>query len=216
MVIHFHLNHLVQHLKLDKIKAIGFSFGKNVLYQLALIESMTCKKTSHSIFKQLHKFAYKVNYMILNLKSLITKMKPIYKFSLATIFIFCFLLGCNKSESSIDETEIINQYFGFHPAFARTSCWALMPPCDSTYQTTIEIKDKNGSVTVKQDSSSFCIDFDFDSWSEEEQKLKYSFEDTYYSSGTLEFNTENDSFIISAGFGGSGGGMGWYFEGRAN
>ncbi len=31
------LNFLVQHLKLDKIKAIGFSFGGDVLYQLALI-----------------------------------------------------------------------------------------------------------------------------------------------------------------------------------
>lgn len=31
------LNSLVQHLKLDKIKAIGFSFGGDVLYQLALI-----------------------------------------------------------------------------------------------------------------------------------------------------------------------------------
>lgn len=31
------LNFLVQHLKLDKIKAIGFSFGGDVLYQLALL-----------------------------------------------------------------------------------------------------------------------------------------------------------------------------------
>jgi pimeloyl-ACP methyl ester carboxylesterase len=31
------LNFLAQHLKLDKIKAIGFSFGGDVLYQLALI-----------------------------------------------------------------------------------------------------------------------------------------------------------------------------------
>ena len=31
------LNGLVQHLKLDKIKAIGFSFGGDVLYQLALL-----------------------------------------------------------------------------------------------------------------------------------------------------------------------------------
>lgn len=31
------LNLLVQHLKLDKIKAIGFSFGGDVLYQLALL-----------------------------------------------------------------------------------------------------------------------------------------------------------------------------------
>lgn len=31
------LNMLVQHLRLDKIKAIGFSFGGDVLYQLALI-----------------------------------------------------------------------------------------------------------------------------------------------------------------------------------
>jgi len=31
------LNYLVQYLKLDKIKAIGFSFGGDVLYQLALL-----------------------------------------------------------------------------------------------------------------------------------------------------------------------------------
>ena len=31
------LNYLVQHLQLDKIKAIGFSFGGDILYQLALL-----------------------------------------------------------------------------------------------------------------------------------------------------------------------------------
>ena len=33
------INSLVQHLKLDKIKAIGFSFGGDVLYQLALLNT---------------------------------------------------------------------------------------------------------------------------------------------------------------------------------
>ena len=141
-------------------------------------------------------------------------MIKIFKLLVVTIFIMCFTINCKKSKSPIE--DIVSRYFGVHSAHVTRGCWAAAAPCDTTFQTTVEFIDANGSITVKENSISINETYDFKSWTEEQNRLLYTYQgNTLASNGLLEFNTANDSFLISVNSGGSGGGTAWVFRGKA-